>query len=494
MPLPFTLVFTPPTRATLRRALRRPGCWVLVVTLGLIVAGVAILVRAHRPPREIPSTVPLTVTSAPQGATILIDGRARGRTSTSLLLAPGQHRVTLRLPRYADADYMVRATPGQPSVLRGLLWLQTPQVRRLRPPVPGAAIAAAQFLADGRLALTLALPPGDERQLWLLDQAGGARRIGPPEAQAALAVAPDGRRVAYLARPTPAPPAAPASVDARVSEVWITTRDGERGERRYALPAGTADERLVDLSWAPDGTHLLLASRLRPQGGGARTRLLWLDPASGVARELARFPSEIVPGSYLWRPDGAQVAFLTHNDSRVALCLLGTSGDLFRYLTDVPSAGGTALTPVPFPPLAWAPAGNQIAYTALPVDGAGAAAGGWFGPVRGPALYTDDLSGWPSRRVGDAGGQGPGWREDGRFVVLARPKRNGPLVLRLIEPDGTVHDGSALPLPAATVAGVRWDLARGVALVALGGAGGIDGGALDLWLVRWTESDQEARR
>ena len=185
------------------------------------------------------------------------------------------------------------------------------------------------------------------------------------------------------------------------------------------------------------------------------------------------------------------MAFLTRNDSRVALCLLGTSGELFRYLADVGGAGGATSAPAPFPPLAWSPDGGRIVYAAPPPDGTGAATEGLLAPVRAPALFTDDLSGQPSQRVGDAGGQGPGWRVDGRYVVLAQPKRNGPPVLRLVDPSGAMQDGSPLPLPSATVEGVRWDPARGLALVALRGTGGLDGAVPDLWLVRWTEADKD---
>jgi dipeptidyl aminopeptidase/acylaminoacyl peptidase len=113
-------------------------------------------------------------------------------------VAPGEHRVTLRREGYAEATYTVRLETGQSAMLAGELWLRRPEVRRLRPAFPGAAIAGATFLDDGRIALAVALPPGDERQLWLLDGQGSARRVGPPQAWGSIAISPDGRRVAYL--------------------------------------------------------------------------------------------------------------------------------------------------------------------------------------------------------------------------------------------------------------------------------------------------------
>src|SRR5438093_70785 len=82
-------------------------------------------------------------------------------------------------------------------------------------------ITAAGFLADGRIALTLALPQGSGQQLWLLDGPRGLRRLGPPETRSALALAPDGQRVAFLAE---APRGGAPS--GRTGEVWVSGPDG----------------------------------------------------------------------------------------------------------------------------------------------------------------------------------------------------------------------------------------------------------------------------
>lgn len=261
MRVPFTIAFKPPHRADLRR----PGCWAFLIVPLLPIAVVAALGSRGRPATAVVADATLSITSTPAGAVILIAGKERGRTPATLPLPAGEVLVTLRLPRYAEATYTINVTAGQATTLDGILWLRTPEARRVRPPLPGASIVAASFLADSRLALGVALPPGDERQLWIVDHDGVARRVGPPVAHVALAPSADGARIAYLTRTAGASnPSTGSGGETRANEVWITDRDGDRGERRYALSPNTADEHLVDLAWAPDGAHLLLVSQLRP--------------------------------------------------------------------------------------------------------------------------------------------------------------------------------------------------------------------------------------
>lgn len=497
MALPFAIAVEFPTRDDLRR----PRFWALAGISVVMVAGVAMLASAYWSRSAVPpaADATLTITSNPPGALILIGGRERGRTPATLALPPGEGRVTLRLDGHADVTYTVRLATGQTTRLAGVLWRRTPDVRRVRPPLPGATIAGAHFLADGRLALSVALPQGDERQLWIVDRGGGARRIGPPQARLAIAPSPDGARVAYLARGAAAgvPTDFSGAGDGRPNEVWITDRDGERGERRYTLPPNTADERLVDLSWAPDGGHLLLVSQQRPQGGGLRTRLLRLDLGGGAgvageARELIDLPSEVVPDSYSWSPEGRHVAFLARAERRTTLSVLATDGKLFRSLADVGGEDGAAS---PFPPLAWTPAGGVV-YAAL-----GEGAGDTFGSTRPVVFYADDLGGRPPHRVaaaiGAPGAAAPRWRGDGLIVALTRPKANAPLLLRAFDPAAgdAGQELGALPQPAAPH-GVRWDTAGGRALVAARGETLAIGGGdrLDLWLVSWASGAEEGDR
>ena len=480
---PYSFVFEPPTRADLRVAFRDPRVWVVTLALALLAGGVIANVHVRKSALAVVADASLQVASEPAGAAILLGDQERGRTPAMLALPSGQYRITLRLARHADVSYDVVLMPDRPTRLNGILWPQTPAVQRLRSPLPGAAIADARFLTDGRLALILALPGRDERRLWLVDRGGDARPLGPTGARLALAIATDGQRLAYLARggvpPGGTPPTDIAGAP-RLDEVWLAGLDGGRGERRYALPTNTADERLVDLSWSPDGGHLLLVAQQRPQGGTLRTRLLHLDAATGAARELIALPGEVVPGAYAWSPAGDRVALLVRAGNRTALCLVGTTDGAFRSLADAVAA--------PFPALAWSSGGDHLTYAA-PAD---PATGDLAGAAVPTLLFTDDLDGGTARRLGDAAGQGPGWRMDGLILAIDRPKGRGPLLLRAFDAAGRGQDLGEVPLPAGALAGVRWDLPRGRALVATRPPSG--GDPPDLWLVRWAASAGEVSK
>jgi hypothetical protein len=469
MPLPFTVVCEPP-----RFFARTWRVWVLVGGLAAVATSAFLFYYLFIPPAGAGPAVGsarLRVESEPPGATVEIDGRARGQTPLTVAVAPGERRVTLRREGYAEATYTVRLETDQSATLASELWLRRPEVRRLRPAFPGAAIAGATFLDDGRIALAIALPPGDERQLWLLDRRGGAQRVGPPQARGSIAISPDGRRVAYLV------PGAGSGRTEPLRELWLAGPDGSRGSRRFAL--STADERLVDLSWAPDSQHLLVASREQRAGGGQRTRLRLLAATTGEARALASLPSAVVPGSYAWSPDAGRVGLLTRVGPLTSLCLLGIAGD-FHYLVDL---GRDTPATLSFPPLAWSPDGGRLLYAA-PARERPAASGWLFGSQPAPALFTAEAARPVPRPVADARGQAPVWRADGSVLVLA----NGPggtLVVRQIEPGREPREVARLPLRAGSAFAARWDTAHAQMLVAVPDAASLGSSEPEYWLVRF---------
>jgi PEGA domain len=455
--LPFSITLGRPSRTEL-----------LVLAGGLLLlasaaGGVAWWRQAMAPPPPvlaIAPTAPLVITSTPDGAHVLVDGTDQATTPASLELAPGPHALTLRAPG-AIAEQRQVELGAAGAALDVRLWRARPLVRSLQPTLPGAAIADATFLADGRVGL-VAMLPGDERQAWTLDPADhlAIDRFGSVAPRAPLAIRPDGRGLAFLHPSSHATSSSLVPSD-RLAEVWLADLGDDQG--RTVWSTGQPDEQLVDLAWAPDGQHILLVGRQRPSLGVERTSLRWLDIAGGGTQLLALLPSEVVPGSYLWRPDGRGLAFLVHTASLSAVCTLSDSGE-FRYLGDL-GHDGTAGPPVA--PVAWGRDG-QLLYAALkpPPPSASSDPLGLGAIPIGP--YLADPTGGPGRPFGSTAGLSPIWWPEGRLLLAGLPSDRGTgLRLRELDNQGQSSElvSVDVPTPAATGYGLRWDLARQRALL-----------------------------
>src|SRR5689334_14893789 len=169
-PLPITIAFGRPSRLDLS---------VGAAALGVLLASlVGTQVRAGsgftlpRPPATPPPARAgslLTVTTSAVGATVTIDGQPVGTAPLSVAVNPGPHAVTVQHPD-ALTETQTIEVPAEGSTVAVAQWRGHPALRVLQPSLPGAAIADASFLADGRLGLIVNLP-GDERQAWTLDPA-----------------------------------------------------------------------------------------------------------------------------------------------------------------------------------------------------------------------------------------------------------------------------------------------------------------------------------
>jgi hypothetical protein len=167
--------------------------------------------------------------------------------------------------------------------------------------------------------------------------------------------------------------------------------------------------------------------------------------------------------------------------------LLGTSGGEFRYLADL---GRDDSGPLPFPPLTWAPDGERVVFSAPPQDRSGPPS--WLFRGSPPlTLYLADLSGAASRRLTDAPGQSPTWRPDGSIVALDRPRWDGEILLRAVDPTGDARELGPLPVDAAATYAVRWDVPHAQAIVAVRRTGIVGASGPTHWLVRFrAEGDQ----
>jgi hypothetical protein len=214
--------------------------------------------------------VPLRVATQPPGARVLVDGRDRGKAPLVITIQPGTHDLVVEHPDALEETRQVEVGP-EGGALQVALRSRRPEATRLHPAVPGATTADAAFLADGRVALTMALPErqlsgavGSLREAWLLDPSSG--RLDPfspmgPRA-AAVAVSPDGSRLAYLQQAPPPPPghagAAPVlTVPGRLDEVWVASAgDAEPLARVFSLPRCPARHVWCSAGRAVDGPGL----------------------------------------------------------------------------------------------------------------------------------------------------------------------------------------------------------------------------------------------
>lgn len=477
MQLPFSVTVVPPARSDLKRLARSRSAWMvaLAILLGIIATIFVFVVLAMAPTsnRSAPAGG-IRLVGVPTDVSASIDGQEIAHTSPTMAVPIGEHVVAFHGQRILDASYRVTVHANEQTALTPDLRLRAPLIWRLRPTYPGSTIVAASFLSDGRVALIEALPPGDDDQLWLVDSSGEPRRVGPPDQTHVSAVSPDGDRVAYLVQGI-----MPSKRSNGPNQVWIAGSDDESAHRFLALTPGTAPEDFTDVSWAPDGQHLLVVSRLTDRSGGSWSRLRWLNLAFGRVRELATFPGDVVFQSYSWSPVSTRVAFLTRLGSSVALCILDVTSASFQDVAEVARGGDT---PFPFAPVAWSPDGRLL-YTATV---ASTSSPGWlFGSKSRVDLFAVDLPRPVSQNLGSNLGQYPALLPDGGILLVDHARADAPYVVRRVDPPGQPRDLFSISAERSSTFAVRWDLAHDQALLLTRAVGTTSTAPIDVWLVRF---------
>ena len=410
------------------------------------------------------TTQQILVSSNPVGAAVLIGGRELGRTPTTVSTFPGLI-LTLRRAGFLDAFVAVGAPSADVT-----LWRAEPEVRLVRPPLPGATITSADFLPDGRVALGIQVPPTGEREPWAYDpKAARTSRLGRADAPGALpnavAVAPDGVHAAAILH-------LDGLDGAAADQLSLEGPEGARASLQFGpLDRG---ERLLDVSWAPTGQAVLLLSK-RPVAGGTRFHLRFVA-TTGEARDLVDLPAQPVAGSWIWAPDGHAVAFLVHSQT-TALVTLDLTSDQLRYLDDLrgdalPSSGAVA-------PATWQPSGWLLYAAPASTNGTGSS-------NTSPVLFSVAPGRTDAHRVGDlAPVFAPAERDDGVLLTLARAE-NDVLVLRPVDPSGHVLAEQRLGVSVSGAYSARWDLAHDQLLIVRAGAGN----GVEVMLMRFAAEDR----
>ena len=422
MELPFTVVFEAPSQEELRDVLRMRGTWVAGLIVALALGAAYLLANVSR---------------ADAGAV------------TSGVMAPVQ----------------------QGSLDARLRHIQ-PRLTRLRPALPGARLTDVRLLDDGRLGLSIALPSGRQLQAWRLEPRSGVLEPVLTELWGSrLAFAPDGGSVAYVGSDV-GPPRSGSDTDESGRVLWLVAPGRALPSAGWRAPLEPG-ERLLDASWSPRAERLLVFSGQTPSGEGGFSRLWLVDGDGQHARLALSLPSEVVPGSAAWSPDGRHVVFLAHAGEVNALCLLGTDGG-FRYVADLEP---TSAPPLPYPPAAWSVDGRRLLFVA-PHQHPPGAVPGWLRADTQHALFVDDVDNPLPVPLADTSVDTAAWQPEGQVLGLGRSNPDAPLSLRLLSSSTSSQPSLELGLKPAGSYAVAWDVARARLLIAVQTAAG-----REYWLV-----------
>jgi PEGA domain/WD40-like Beta Propeller Repeat len=460
--LPFIVVFEPPSKAELQAMLHLRRAWlcgsVLALAVGTLLA--AALTARGDALADGPGA-PLRIVSHPAGASVWIDDAAVGSAPLELTVPRGSHAVTLRAPDALDSPLALSVDTNGTNVELGM-WRRRPAVLRLKPSMPGAHLADARLLPTGDVTLSVSVPPG-QLETWRLDPGRGA--LNPVLERAAAvraAISPDGERVAYLGYPI-GPPSALSSEPP--TTVWLSAPFARTPTALWQTPTA---ERLSDVSWSPREDRLLIVTQRLLGDGTSLAASVWTissdapQAADAHATRLLSLPSQPVPGSLSWSPDGQWVAFLAHADGLNALCLLGLDGT-FRYLADLEP---TSDAPLPYVPAEWSADSQQLVYVA-PRQPAPDAALAWFESSQPSALFVARVAdAAPPTLLHSFALQAPTWYADGRVLGLKRANDSGGLEIRLAKTIDTSDQVVSLPIKADSSYAAAWSTDHARLLIA----------------------------
>ena len=352
----------------------------------------------------------------------------------------GRFIAFLRMPPEGMATYhLVPASSGRERTL----------AETFPPRAPMLFGAATSWFPDGiHLAIVVRDSPAGAHSLAVLSLETGARRALTDPAphglgDTAVAVSPDGRRIAFartgLAR-TP------------FSDIYVVDVSGDfsvKGAPRRLVANQPAP---VSLTWLPDGDAIVFSSggslwRMSVTGGETRAseRLTFAGDQAGApalsrdgrrlayaqrqvrqniwrveiagGSEAAGAPREFIPstredGWPQYSPDGGRIVFVSNRSGRRQIYICDAGGSNLVRLTSL--AGGVER---PYP--AWSPDGRTIVFAAT-------AAGN-------TDLFVADVEGGPPRRLTfePSTEYHPQWSKDGKWIYFASDRTGEPQIWKM---------------------------------------------------------------
>jgi dipeptidyl aminopeptidase/acylaminoacyl peptidase len=133
---------------------------------------------------------------------------------------------------------------------------------------------------------------------------------------------PDGRRLAFVSRPTP------RADDGGLSDVYITNADGTGSPRKLLENEGPDDTP----RWSPDGRSIALTSRDAQHGRLGIAHLIVIPAEGGKPRDLSPDP-DAEPTDLVWSADGSALYFRAAHHTTAQIYRAAVSGGTPEALT-----------------------------------------------------------------------------------------------------------------------------------------------------------------
>jgi TolB protein len=270
---------------------------------------------------RVPEPSPIVIVATIDLASALEGGSARERVEADSLI---RHVVTLERRLLWEADVLSRDLLAE-------LRLQRPRAAPVSP-----ASGRIAFVSDRDGPDPVGNMGNQEIYIMNADGSGQQRLTHNDAADAAPAVSPDGRMIAFVSNRSGAP------------ELFVMNVDGT-GERQLTVPGAGGEMGARQPRWSPDGKQIVFFGSVRPD-----IYVINLD-GTGLKNLTNRQGMDAYPD---WSPDGRRIAFTSNRDGAREIYVLNADGTNVARLTSGILKGNVGMWLRP----RWSPDGRKIAF------------------------------------------------------------------------------------------------------------------------------------